>query len=892
MISTDVKNLITKSVHIEEVISDFLTLKKRGSSLIGNCPFHNERTPSFTVNPAKGFYKCFGCGASGDAIQFVMEHESFTFPEAMRYLANKYNVPLQEDSTPEENSHRENLFSVTTFAQKFYQDYLWSSQDGLEYLRNRGFTDQIIKKFHLGLAPDKWHSLMEASNHSQELLEKTGLIVNNDNKVYDRFRDRIIFPIHNLTGRTVAFGARVLVTDTKTPKYLNSPETEIYHKSKNLYGISQAKRAISTHDSCFLVEGYTDVLSLHQAGIENVVASSGTALTVEQIRLIKRYTSNITILYDGDPAGIKASLRGIDLILEEGMNVRVVLFPDGEDPDSYAKRVSTEDLKTFLRDEAVDFITFKTNLLLADTGTDPIKKSALIRDIVESISKVPDEIDRLSYIQHSAKLMKISQVVLLDGVKRLLTVHDAVPVQAIEAEPADDTDSFFETVNYKPVLNRTKYLEFLQGKGIYQYRINKEGATILIIIRDNIVERIDKVDIGIIIKDHLSNEPFFYEAFLRGADSYLSDSLLRFLEVKTIHWNKDKRDTSWLYFSNTAVLCSKDNPKCVPYSDIPNFIWKSQILPREFTYLDNTLDYEDSTFPRFISAITGGDNDKNIALITVIGYLIHAFRDPTKPSAILLTDEILSDNPHGGTGKGIFTKALQYFRIHQDYDGKSFSFDRNFLWQGISFDTQIVVIDDIPKSFPFERLFSVLTNGIQVENKNSKTFYIPFQDSPKFIISANSAIKGEGNSHERRKLEIEFSNFFHRDNTPKDYFGHQLFDDWNSEQWVQFDNFMLTCMQVYFQKGLIYPKSINIELKKLHANTSSEFIEWAEANIFPEMMISKREFYDRFIDACPNQKRFTSSVRFYSFVESYASFYKLNLKSTKLNGVHIFKFDK
>ena len=466
-----------------------------------------------------------------------------------------------------------------------------------------------------------------------------------------------------------------------------------------------------------------------------------------------------------------------------------------------------------------------------------------------------------------------------------------VRVQATPQEVVQH-DSFWDIIKDKPVLNRTKYLEFLQGRGIYQYRINKEGATILIIIRDNIVERIDKVDIGVIIKDHLSDEPFYYEAFLRGADSYLSDSLLRFLEVKTIHWNKDKRDTSWLYFSNTAVLCSKDNPKCVPYSDIPNFIWKSQILPREFNYLDNTLDYEDSTFPRFISAITGGDNDKNIALITVIGYLIHAFRDPTKPSAILLTDEILSDNPHGGTGKGIFTKALQYFRIHQDYDGKSFSFDRNFLWQGISFDTQIVVIDDIPKSFPFERLFSVLTNGIQVENKNSKTFYIPFQDSPKFIISANSAIKGEGNSHERRKLEIEFSNFFHRDNTPKDYFGHQLFDDWNSEQWVQFDNFMLTCMQVYFQKGLIYPKSINIELKKLHANTSSEFIEWAEANIFPEMMISKREFYDRFIDACPNQKRFTSSVRFYSFVESYASFYKLNLKSTKLNGVHIFKFDK
>lgn len=888
MISTDVKNQVLKDVHIEEVISDFLTLKKRGNSLIGICPFHSERTPSFTVNPSKGFYKCFGCGASGDAVQFIIEHESFTFPEAIRYLANKYNVPLQDDSSTEEYSHRDNLFSVTTFAQNFYQDYLRSNNEGLQYLINRGFTDETIKKFSLGLAPDRWDGLITSSNHSQELLEKSGLIINNENKVYDRFRDRIIFPIHNLTGRTVAFGARILKTDTKTPKYLNSPETEIYSKSKNLYGIYQAKRAISTHDSCFLVEGYTDVLSLHQAGIKNVVASSGTALTIEQIKLIGRYTKNITILYDGDPAGIKASLRGIDLILEEGMNVRVVLFPDGEDPDSYAKHVTTEELETFLNTQSVDFITFKTNLLLSDAGKDPIKKLALIRDIVESISKIPDEIDRISYIQHSAKLIKVSQAIILEGVKKLLTIHEAVPVQSQEP----DTESFFNIVKDTPILNRTKYLLFLQSKGIFQYRINKEGATILIIIRDNIVERIDKVDIGIIIKDHLSSNPFFYEAFLRGADSYLSDSLLRFLEVKTIHWNKDKRDTSWLYFSNTAVLCSKNNPKCIPYSEIPNFIWKSQILPREFTYLDNTTDYEDSTFPRFISAITGGDTDKNIALITVIGFLLHAFRDPTKPSAILLTDEILSDNPQGGTGKGIFTKALQYFRIHQDYDGKSFSFDRNFLWQGISFDTQIVVIDDIPKSFPFERLFSVLTNGIQVENKNSKTFYIPFQDSPKFIISANSAIKGEGNSHERRKLEIEFSNFFHRDNTPKDYFGHQFFDDWNSEQWIQFDNYMITCLQIYFQKGLIYPKSINIELKKLHANTSSEFIEWAETNIYPEMMIPKREFYDRFISDCPNQKRFTSSVRFYSFVESYASFYKLNIKSTKLNGVHIFRFDK
>ena len=413
----------------------------------------------------------------------------------------------------------------------------------------------------------------------------------------------------------------------------------------------------------------------------------------------------------------------------------------------------------------------------------------------------------------------------------------------------------------------------------------------MILIRDNIVERIDKVDIGVIIKDHLAAEPFYYEAFLRGADSYLSDALLRFIEVKDIKWNQDTPTTSWIFFSNTALVLSKGDPKCIPYSQIPGFIWKSQILSRPFTYLDNTADYEDSTFPRFISAICGGNEEKTIALISVIGYLMHTHRDPTMPSAILLTDEVISDNPHGGTGKGIFAQALKYFRTQANFDGKSMSFDNRFVWQGVNLDTQQIIIDDIPKSFAFERLFSVLTNGMHIENKNAKSFYIPFNLSPKFLISANSAIKGEGNSHERRKLEIEFSNFFHRDNTPKDYFGHQLFDDWNSEQWTQFDNFMATCMQVYFQKGLIYPKSINIELKKLHANTSSEFIEWAEINIFPDMTVQKKEFYDRFIGDCPNQKRFTSSVRFYSFVESYATFYKLNYKATKANGVHIFKFE-
>lgn len=431
MISNTTKEQILDSARIEEVVGDFVVLRKRGANLLGLCPFHNERTPSFTVSPAKGFFKCFGCGKAGDSATFVMEHEHLTFPEALRWLATKYNITIEEEAPSaeqaEQDSLRENLFTVTGFAQDFFEDALWNSDEGrsvgLSYFRERGFSDETIRKFKLGYAFEKWDALTAAAaerGYQPELLEKTGLTIAQENRRYDRFRARVVFPIHNLTGRPVGFGARILKSDPKSPKYLNSPETEIYIKSKNLYGIAHAKKAIIATDACYLVEGYTDVVSLHQAGVENVVASSGTALTVEQIRLIGRYTRNITVLYDGDPAGIKASLRGIDLILEEGMNVRVVLFPDGDDPDSFSKRVDQAELKRFLDAEAVDFISFKTRLLLGDAAGDPIKRAALIRDIVSTIAKVPDAITRASYIRHTAVLMEMAENVLLGELNKLL----------------------------------------------------------------------------------------------------------------------------------------------------------------------------------------------------------------------------------------------------------------------------------------------------------------------------------------------------------------------------------------------------------------------------------------------------------------------------------------
>ncbi len=426
MITKDTIAKILDTARIEEVVTDFVSLKKRGANWLGLCPFHNEKTPSFNVSPSRGIYKCFGCGKAGNAVNFIMEHEHYSYPEALRLLANKYNVEVEEEYSQEDDAalrdEKESLFIVTEFAGKFYQDYLFDSDEGkstgLTYFEERGFDEKTIRKFQLGLAPRQQDALLNATTkkgYRTEILEKAGLILKKENsgEHYDRFRARAVFPIHNITGKIIAFGARILQKDPKAPKYINSPETEIYHKSKILYGIYFAKKSIVEKDECYLTEGYTDVISLHREGIENVVASSGTSLTVEQIKLIGRYTKNITVLYDGDAAGIKASLRGIELILEEGLNVKVVLFPDGEDPDSFARSHSHSEMLNFLKENKQDFIRFKTSLLLHEVVSDPIGKAELIRDIVETISKIPDGIKREMYVKQCSVLMDVSEPTLM-----------------------------------------------------------------------------------------------------------------------------------------------------------------------------------------------------------------------------------------------------------------------------------------------------------------------------------------------------------------------------------------------------------------------------------------------------------------------------------------------
>jgi len=441
---------------IEDVVGEFVPLKKRGANYLGNCPFHNEKTPSFTVSPAKGIYKCFGCGKAGNSVNFIMEHEHYSYPEALKFLANKFNIEIEEEElSPEQKEaadERESLYIVSNYAANYFKKQLHESDEGkaigLSYFTERGFREDIIDKFQLGYSPDEWTAFTdeaEKAGHNVKYLDKSGLTIVKGDKKYDRFKGRVIFPIHNLSGRVLGFGGRILKTSDKAAKYLNSPESEIYHKSNVLYGIYYAKKAITQEDICYLVEGYTDVISLYQSGVENVVSSSGTSLTEGQIRLIRRFTPNITILFDGDAAGIKASFRGIDMILQEGMNVRVVLFPEGEDPDSYAKSHSTEELKEYITSNAQDFIRFKTSVLIKDVGNDPIKKAELVKDIVGSIAIIPDQIKRSVYTKECSSLLEIPEQALINETNKILrnNISKQIKHSSPSSQPQEIPDDAF-----------------------------------------------------------------------------------------------------------------------------------------------------------------------------------------------------------------------------------------------------------------------------------------------------------------------------------------------------------------------------------------------------------------------------------------------------------------
>ncbi|HZY80687.1 MAG TPA: DNA primase [Cyclobacteriaceae bacterium] len=515
MISKDTIDDIKNRLDIVDVISDFVTLKKAGINYKALSPFSNEKTASFFVVPGKGIFKDFSSGKGGDAITFVMEHEGMSYVEALRYLAKKYGVEIQESKASDEQlamqSEREGLYVLMNFAKDYYKDKLLNSEEGqsigLSYFKERGFNDRDIHKFELGYALEGWENFSDeaiSKGYSKELLEKTGLVVKKDDgSSYDRFRGRVIFPVHNLSGKVIAFGARMLGKDKNQPKYVNSPETEIYHKSDVLYGLFQAKNTIRQKDNCYLVEGYTDVISMHKSDVQNVVASSGTALTMSQVQLIRRFTENVTVLFDGDAAGIKAAIRGIDMLLESGLNVRVVLFPDGEDPDSYSRKVGTTEFQKFLHDNTKDFVTFKAGLLMNEAGHDPIKKAETIQDILRSVSLIPDYLKRTTYLQEVSKIFTISPQILNTELNKILikerrAKRDQAPLP--EEKPLTLTDVHELSKSF--LYDSTKELEDLE-KEFCKFLINignkKESD-------DEFVYQYlfyETDDVSFILKDHI-----------------------------------------------------------------------------------------------------------------------------------------------------------------------------------------------------------------------------------------------------------------------------------------------------------------------------------------------------------------------------------------------------
>ncbi len=460
MIDQPTIDRILDAANIVDVVSEFVTLRKRGINYVGLCPFHSDKSPSFYVSPAKNICKCFACGEGGTSVHFIMKHEQLSYYEALRFLAKKYNIEIQERELTEQEKQvrndRESMFIVNSWAQQYFTTQLHETPEGrtvgLRYFAERGFRNDTIRKFQLGYSLDQRDAFYKDSikkGYKQEYLEKTGLIIPYENgNVNDRFRGRVIFPVHTLSGKVVAFGGRVLKKNEKTAKYVNSPESEIYHKSNELYGIYFAKQAIIKEDRCFLVEGYTDVISMYQAGVENVVASSGTALTQGQIRLIHRFTNNITVLYDGDAAGIKAALRGIDLLLENGMNIKVVLLPDGEDPDSFARKHNASQFIDFIKINETDFIRFKTRLLLDEAGTDPIKRSTLISDIIKTVAIVPDNIARSLYIKECSAMMEIDEKILLNEINKIRLKKEERQDNPSTVPPLSNTPTYQDIPDY------------------------------------------------------------------------------------------------------------------------------------------------------------------------------------------------------------------------------------------------------------------------------------------------------------------------------------------------------------------------------------------------------------------------------------------------------------
>jgi DNA primase len=616
MISQDDIQRINDASRIEEVVGDFVNLKKRGANLIGLCPFHNEKTPSFTVSPTKNIYKCFGCGAAGGSVNFVMQHEQFTYPEALRYLAKKYNIELiEKEVSPEEKQSEDEkqlMYILHEMSQKYYADYMYNTDEGksigLSYFMNRKFSDAAITKFGLGYAPEGhggFAAYAVSKGYKLESLIKAGLAVEASHPL-DRFRGRVVFPIQSISGRVIGFGARIMRSDAKTAKYLNSPETPVYQKSKVLYGLNLAKNSIVKNDNCYIVEGYTDVISLHQAGIDNVVSSSGTSLTEDQIRLIKRYTPNVTVVFDGDPAGVKASFRGIDMLLDAGMNVKVLMLPENEDPDSFATANRDSDISVYFSENAESFISYKTRFLTKEAGNDPIKKAAIIKDIVQSIARIQDGISRALFVRECSEIIQIHEQILTTEISKILRQKYASGQQQDTSVRTDLSQHVSHPVQMIETVNKYQNLETrLSGlllnycnNQIPVFTVNEEGKTISaeVNVSDFIVRSL--IRDNFLLQDPYAAKvfDFFRQHYLDGTDADAEmwvtaqdDSLFRGFLIDLLT-SPYELSTNWFKELNVQVL-SIDNAPSLLAKDVKSTVsyYKLNRLQDELISIEEKL---------------------------------------------------------------------------------------------------------------------------------------------------------------------------------------------------------------------------------------------------------------------------------------------------------------
>ncbi len=628
---------IIQTARIEEVIGEFVSLKRAGSNLKGLSPFTDEKTPSFVVSPAKQIFKCFSTGKGGSVVTFLMEKEHFSYPEALRWLADKYNVQIPEETAPTAaelavKSERDSLYIINEFAKNHFMQNLHESEEGkaigITYFEERGFRKEIIERFQLGYSinvSDDFTKAAIAKGYKLEYLQNVGLVKTKDDRNFDFFRGRVMFPIHSISGRVLGFGGRTLFTDKKIAKYFNSPESIIYNKSEILYGLFFAKGDIVKYDECLLCEGYTDVISMHQSGIQNVVSSSGTSLTKEQIKLVKRYTQNLTILYDGDAAGIKASFRGIDLILEEGMNVKVVLFPDGEDPDSFAKKTSTSELETFIKSHKQDFITFKASILLKEGESDPLKKSELIREIVHSVSLIPDQITRSVYVQEIAKQFDISETIISNELMRLRknTIAKQIQEPELKEAPLPQNNGFFDTNQAPELVQNENESNFLFEKELIRllmkYGINEVHIPNAVDTEKNKTSVIELIHEEL-NKDELTFDfPMFskiYSQFVEGLSEntlYTSSFFLRHEDqeivsfVSDIESNEQELSHNWVVKKNIFTRLESDDLYSTVIFSIYNFKY-------------NKVDLHIKKIKRKLSSETFEDNDLLLLLSEQMAY--------------------------------------------------------------------------------------------------------------------------------------------------------------------------------------------------------------------------------------------------------------------------------